>query len=421
MKKEDIFDEWNTYAQKKVLKGRKDYLSDIESTSKLKIVAVTGIRRSGKSSLMMLLLQKLMNDKKKAAYINLEDARIKGESDVLDSVLKWFGDTGYLLLDEITSINGWDGWLARNHELLKSRLHLIVSSSRRTLVAPIKPLRGRMLSFELYPLSFREFLEFRDIHPEPTTAGIGVIERALYEYLVYGGFPEAVLLSEKTEKTRLLGSYFKDILGLDVAEMAGENISTVELFGKYAIETTYFSASKTLNFFKGLGHKIGKQSILNLEKYAGDGYLLFFVPIFSHTIKDRLQYPRKAYAGDTGFINAISGKKDMGRLFENTVFLELKRRKSLTEEIHYWKNKEGHEVDFIVREGLNTKEAIQVAYNLSENTKKRELRGLLACAKEMGIKKGKILTKDFECTESTGNLRVDFLPLRKWLLEEEKL
>ena len=416
MENYDVFEEWNTYAQKKALKFRDAGLSGIGTTSRLKIVALTGVRRSGKSSLMMLFLQKLIKERKKAAYINLEDARIKDEKDILDSVLKWFGDTGYLLLDEITSIPGWDAWLARNHELLKGRLHLIVSSSRRTLVVPRKPLRGRMLSFEIYPLSFKEFLNFKGIQPEQTTAGVGAIERALSEYIVYGGFPEAVLLSEKTEKTRLLGSYFKDILGLDVAEMAGENISTVELFGKYALETTYFSASKTLNFFKGLGHKICKQSLLNLEKYAGEGYLLFFVPIFSHTIKDRMQYPRKAYSGDTGFINAISGKKDMGRLFENTVFLELKRRKSLTEEIHYWKNKEGHEVDFIVREGLNTKEAIQVVYDLSENTKKRELRGLLACAKETGIKKGIMLTKGFEGIESIGGFKVDFQPLWKWLL-----
>ncbi|VVB60276.1 Uncharacterised protein [uncultured archaeon] len=337
---------------------------------------------------------------------------------MLDDILKWFGDKGYLLLDEITSVNDWEGWLARNHELLKGKLHLIVSSSHRALAVPNKPLRGRQLNYELYPLSFKEFLNFKDIEVEYTTAGIGRIEKALDEYLIYGGFPEVVLSPDKTDKVRLLNSYFKDIIGLDVAEIADENITVVELFGKYTIEAAYFSASKCLNFFKGLGHKIGKESILNLEKYSQDGYLFFFVPIFSYTIKDRSQYPRKAYMGDTGFMYAISSKSDRGRLFENAVFLELARRTPQQHTIHYWKNKEGFEVDFVIREGLKTKEIIQVAYELgNEKTKEREVRGLVACVNGTGLKKGLIITKDFEGIETVDGIKVQFIPLWKWLLD----
>jgi len=309
---EMIFEEWKTYAQKKVLKNRALDLSGLISNSRLKIIGITGIRRSGKSSILIMLQQELVKKGEKAAYINLEDSRIKDNESVLDNVLKWFGDKGYLLLDEVTGAHDWEGWLARNHELLKGKLHLIVSSSRKKLVVPSRPLRGRMLPYELYPLSFKEFLDFRGIEVELTIAGIGKIEKALDEYLIYGGFPEVALISDKTDKIRLLNSYFRDIIGLDVAEMSGESITTVELFGKYVIETSYFSASKCLNFFKGLGHKIGKESLLDLEKHSQEGYLFFFVQIFSHTIKDRTQYPRKAYMGDTGFMYAISGKTDMG-------------------------------------------------------------------------------------------------------------
>ncbi len=158
------------------------------------------------------------------------------------------------MLDEVTGVHDWDGWLARNHELLKGRLHLIVSSSHGKLVIPSRPLRGRMLHYEMHPLSFNEFLSFKSIKVELTVARTGRIERAFDEYLIYGGFPEVVLTGDKTDKIRILNSYFKDIIGLDVAEMSDNSITTVELFGKYIIETPYFSASKCLNFFKGLGH-----------------------------------------------------------------------------------------------------------------------------------------------------------------------
>jgi len=277
---EPVFEEWNVYAKKKALKPRLMDLNRLISDANLKIVGVTGIRRSGKSSILMLILQKLQEDGKKAAYVNLEDSRISDQKDVLDGLIKWFDDSGFLLLDELTSAPDWEGWLARNHELLKGRLRLIVSSSRASLSKPSKPLRGRLLAYELYPLSFKEYLQFSGIDVEQTTAGIGRLERALNDYLVYGGFPEVVLSKDKTDKIRLLDSYFRDIIGLDVAEISSENISTVELFGKYVIETPYFSASKCLNFFKSLGHKIGKQSILNLENIHKKDTFSFSSPYF---------------------------------------------------------------------------------------------------------------------------------------------
>ncbi|MDI6820375.1 MAG: ATP-binding protein [Candidatus Hodarchaeaceae archaeon] len=413
---QQVFDEWNTYALKKQLKPRATDLDAMEANSLLKIIGVTGIRRAGKSSLLILLHQKLAKEGKKAGYIDLEDSRIKDARNVLDEILKWFGDTGYLLLDEITNVWDWEGWLSRNHELLKEKLHLIVSSSRKRLAVPSKPLRGRVLTYELYPLSFKEFLQFCGIEFERTTVGLGKIERALHDYLIYGGFPEVVLLSDKTDKVKLLNSYFKDIAGLDVAEMAGETPTTVELFGKYIVETPYFSASKCLNLFKSLGHKIGKQSILNLEKRSQDGYLFFFVPIFSYSIKDRLQYPRKAYLGDTGFMYTVSGKVDMGRLFENAVFLELKRRLPQNHEIHYWKDRRGAETDFVTRKGVRVEELVQVVVEMSDKVRKREVGGLVSCARELGAEEGTIVTKDVEGSETVGGVKIRFIPLWKWLL-----
>lgn len=417
METASVFDEWTTYATKKALRPRDFDFSSVIHNSKTKIVAITGIRRSGKSSILMLLLQQLSKNGRKTGYVNVEDSRIKDEAAVLDETLKWFGDDGYLFLDEVTSAKDWQGWLARNHELLKGKLHLIVSSSRKNLITPQKPLRGRMLSFELYPLSFKEFLAFRDIQLEKTTAGRGKIEKAFDEYLKFGGFPEVALTSNQTDKIRLLNAYFKDIVGLDVAEASGQDLTTIELFGKYVTQTTYFSASKCLNFLKSLGHKIGKEKILELEQYAQESYLFFFNPIFSYNIKDKAQYPRKAYAGDLGFYYATTGKTDFGRLYENAAFLELKRRTQGQKEIGYWKNPQGLQVDFVVKQGTNVSEIIQVVYDLDdEKTKKRETNALVACAKELKPAKTTILTKNLKQTKTIDDFKIQFIPLMDWLL-----
>ena len=213
----EVFEEWNTYAAKRPLLARDINFNSIVSNSEFKIVGITGIRRAGKSSALMLLAQKLSKEGKNVCYINTEDSRLKYERGALDAALKWFWDDGFMLLDEVTNAPDWEGWLARTHELLKGRLRLIVSSSRRGLSKPNKPLRGRILTFELYPLSFKEFLRFKDERVERTTAGRGRLERALYEYLKFGGFPEVVLVGDETDKVRILNSYFRDIIGLDIA------------------------------------------------------------------------------------------------------------------------------------------------------------------------------------------------------------
>lgn len=411
-----VFEEWDIYAKQQVLHQRDFDFPSIIRNAQLKIIAITGIRRSGKTSILMLLAQLLSRKGENVCYINLEDNRLKHQENILDDIIKWFGDQGYLLLDEITSVNDWDGWLARTHELLKGKLHIIVSSSRRTLSSPTKPLRGRILPYELYPLSFQEYLDFNHIPIQQTTANIGKREQTFQSYQRYGGFPEVTLTKNNTDKIRILNAYYKDIIALDVAEISHEDISIVETFARYVLQTSYFSASKCLNFFKSLGFKIGKEKLLHLEQHAQSSYLFFFIPIFSYNIKDRSQYPRKSYAGDTGLFYSIQGTENKGRIYENIVFLELKRRLIGQQDICYWKNKEGKETDFIIKQGTNIKEIIQVTTDIHQkDTMNREINGLLACAKELGVNKGLILTESFEKTKTIDNVTIFFQPCMKWL------
>ncbi len=417
----EVFEEWNEYSKKRKLLERETDPQMMVRNSERTITAISGIRRGGKSSSLMLLAQHIRNEGKKFAYINLEDGRISDRKEVLDEVIKWFGDEGYLLLDEITSVADWEAWLSRTHELLKGRLMLLVSSSRSGLAVPAKPLRGRIFPYELFPLSFSEFLRFRGLNAEKTTAGKGVIEKALMEYLKFGAFPDIVLTQNETDKVVLLNSYFKDILGLDVAELAHEDVGIVESFGRYMLQGNYFSASKCLNFFKTIGTKIGKEKILALEHHSQESYLFFFVPIFSYGIKDKAQYPRKSYCGDTGFYYAVSGKLDIGRLFENAVFLELRRRSQGQNEICYWRNRNGEEVDFIVKQGAEIISIMQVSYDMKdEKTRARELDSAVACAKELGASEALIITRDEKREMNKSGVRLKILPLTEWMLSGGK-
>ena len=399
---DDVFAEWDAYARKKKLLSR-----PVRLPRRVSITAVTGIRRAGKSSILILERQQ----KRRAAYLNLEDNRIQ-QAGALDEIIKWFSDEETLFLDEITSMPGWEAWLARTHELLKGRLHIIVSSSR-SLLKPVKVLRGRLIPLIIHPLSFNEFLSFKNVRLEPTTASRGKAERLLDEYLVYGGFPEVVLTSNKTEKITLLNSYFKDIVGLDVAELAREEPLTVELFTKYLLQTPYFSASKSLNVLKSQGLRISKETILKLEQRASDAFIFRFTTVTGVAVKDEKQYSRKAYAGDTGFFYAMTGKKDWGRLYENAVFLELLRRKEPQQSISYWRN-ERHETDFILKEGFKSVAAIQVTYDL-DTSEEREVEGLLACLEELKLQEGIIITKERRGTLNKEGHTIRLIPLVDWL------
>jgi predicted AAA+ superfamily ATPase len=411
-----VFEEWDAYVSQRQLIDREINLEKIIDASNRKIVAITGIRRSGKSSLLMLIRQMLAERGEKVAYINLEDDRINTKPHLLDDALKWFGDEGTLLLDEVTAAKDHEGWLSRSHELLKDKLRIIITSSRASLTTPSKPLRGRIYPFELYPLSFAEYLSFKKIDIEPTTAGRGRLERSLLEYLQFGGFPEVSLTSNDTEKVAILGGYLRDIVGLDIAEVSSIDLATVKAFTDYALQTPTFSASKTLQFLKALGHKLGKDRILSLERYTESSYLIHYLHLYSRNIKDRAQYPRKAYPGDTGFAYALSGRLDMGRLAENAVLLHLRRRNISPTEVNYWKDHRGAETDFVIRRGNTAEEAIQVTWDLSDpRTYKREVNGLAKCASELSAEKATIITNGEEGEVNVNGVEIYIKPITDWL------
>jgi predicted AAA+ superfamily ATPase len=416
MRIEDLAEEWTSYALDKTLIQRELPTEEVLRTSDTKVVVISGVRRCGKSSFLMLLAQRLLGEGKKVCYVNLEDARFVGEAEVLDRLLGWFGEDGYMLLDEVTSVPGWEGWLLRVHELVKGRVRLIVSSSLRSVRSPCRPLRGRCAYYDLFPLSFSERLSFLGVVAGNTVVQRGAMERQLDEHLMYGGFPEVVLQEDPRERTRTLLSYHREIVGLDMAAETGMDRGLVDLFSKYLLRSPYFSATACTNFLKGLGYKVGKEKVLELERAAADCMLFHFLRVRSSSIKDMAQQPRKVYAGDMG-LHLIGGTEDLGRRMENLVCLELLQRLSPGEELSYWKDNVGAEVDFLLTSGLKVTSAIQVCYDPSEpGTLGRELRGLKRCAERMGAERCFMVTMDTSAVYELDGLRVEAVPLKEWLL-----
>jgi len=417
---EDVLKEWSNTATSKLLKDRKFDINKTIDESKNRVVSITGIRRAGKSSVLMLIYRKLAALGKKAAYANLEDNRLQ-IPEALDTILKQTPDADWLLLDEVTSAKEWENWIHRINEM--KSVHLITTSSLNKLSKfPPKALRGRISYFELFPLSFIEFLEFKNIKIPETTREIGIVERELDNYLTYGGFPEVVLSESKVS---ILQEYMNSIIALDVAALSTVPLKVVSDFSAQLIGTTLFSATKLENVMKNMGHKIGKSTLLELEQLFETAYLAFFVPVFSTKIKDEALYPRKVYLGDTGFFYAARGKKNFGRVYENAVFLQLRRKLNPLGQISYYRSPGNQEVDFVIRQGSEVKKLIQVVYELGDKTtKEREIKALVEAAGEFELngKRGELLviTKDYEAQENVEGKKITYKKLWKWLIEEGK-
>ena len=428
-----VIAEWKVFKLPEMVEG--DTGISLEGKS---IVAIVGVRRAGKTYTMFHLIKELIKDvgKNNILYVDFENPRLAGmNASTLNELLIVFKEMMapdknrriYLFLDEIQNVEGWVRWVRILHN--KGNYKIIISGSSATLLSReiATSLRGRSINFEIYPFSFKEFLRIKnfsyDLDVIKYTEEKGVILRYLNEYINYGGFPEVVLSPEEL-KRKLLTSYFETIFHRDILERYRiRNISLMENFLLYLLNNNskYISLGKIERFFKSMGMKVSKKTLGEYLKYARDVFFVFTIEIFSHKIKDRLQYPRKIYSIDTGIVNTISpeSKENRGRLYENIVFLHLHREKQKHPGmgIYYWKDREGREVDFVISDGLKPQKLIQVSLDVSSpDTMKRETRALLKAMKEFDLKEGLIITEDYSGEEQNKGRHIKFIPLYEWLL-----
>jgi len=399
-----------------------------------KIIVLNGFRRVGKTYILYGLIDELLkfNSHEKVVHINFEDERIPLKTEFLSSLLPTAEEIfdekiKYLFLDELHNLPNWSKWLRRTYDNQNVNIFVSGSSSKMSEEEIPTELRGRFLEIKIFPLSFKEFLKFKKLNFDFKILDYSekekpLILKALREYLTYGGLPEIVLIDEN-KKFELAQSYYSTVIKRDIVERYNiKNEESLKALLKLLLDSKEYSISKSYNNLKSLGYKIGKSTLQKYISYIENSYFTFSLPIFSYKIKDQIQYPKKIYFIDNAFINAISTKfsNNFGRLYENIVAVELKRRKK---ECYYWKNTEKEEIDFVVKNDAKIGQLIQVCYDIADSdTKKREIRALLKASKDLKCKNLLVINKDYfgeEDLEWFGIKRkIKFIPLWKWLLEQ---
>ncbi len=363
---------------------------------------------------------------KKYGYLNFDDEALYGmKAQDLNLVLKSFyelygTDLEYMVLDEIQNVNGWELFANR---LRRTKKVVITGSNSRLLSGELATrLTGRHIDFTLFPFSFREFLTYKDISfkeliaREYSTDTSVIAERALREYMLNGGLPEAYKFGKDIVK-----SIFRDIVTKDVMRRHNiKNIGVIETLAKYLVSN--FSSEITYNKLKNI-FEVKIATIRKYVNYFQEAYLIHVLERFSPKLKQQVIAPKKIYCIDTGIINAISFKtqENFGKIMENLVLIELLRRKSYWQndlQIYYWKDHLQREVDFVVKDDFKVRQLIQVCYNVDDlTTREREIKALLKASNELKCRDLTIITWDREEEFETDNRKIKFIPLWKWLLK----
>jgi predicted AAA+ superfamily ATPase len=397
-----------------------------------KIIVLNGFRRVGKTYLLYALIRKLLKQysREEVIYMNFEDERIPLKTEFLSNVLPTANEIfnkkiKYLFLDEIHNIPDWGKWLRRIYDNYDLKIFVSGSSSKMSEEEIPTELRGRFLEVRVFPLSFKEFLDFKGLSFNLKEAEYSEKEKpfllkALNEYLIYGGLPEIVLENEN-KKFELAQSYYSTIIKRDIVERYRvKNEETLKVLLRLLLDSKEYSINKTYNTFKSLGQEVGKNSVQRYISYIENSYFGFSVPIFSYKIKNQVQYLKKIYFIDNVFIGSLSTRflNNFGRLYENIVAVELRRR---NKEIFYWKNLEKEEVDFVVKEKTRVKQLIQVCFDISEpDTKKRELKSIVKASKDLKCDNLILITENASGEENFEwfgiKRKIKFVPLWKWLL-----
>jgi predicted AAA+ superfamily ATPase len=361
-------------------------------------IIISGVRRSGKSTLLHQLLKKLSN----FYYLNFEDTRLidfeSSDFEKLDEIFREeYGDSQFYLLDEIQNVKHWEIFVRSR---LDKRKQFIITGSNASLLSRELGTRltGRHLNVELFPFSFREILLLKKEKASP---------KSFEQYLNKGGFPEFA----KYERAEILRELLSDILHRDI--VSRHNIREIKALQEIAI---YLLTNVGKEFsFNSLKRMFGFGSVntpISFVSYLEDSYLLFTIPKFDYSLRKQLINEKKVYSIDNGLsvANSVSFTSDKGRMLENAVFVGLRRSHK---DIYYFKGK--GECDFLVKEGGSIRMAIQVTYEMNEDNKRRELDGLLEAMSKFGLDESLIITSNQEDEINIQGKKILVKPAWKWM------
>lgn len=379
-------------------------------------LALTGVRRSGKSS---MTVQLALGQLEETFFFNFEDPIFfpGAQVQVLDQLLTLYEEEmgkkpKLVILDEIQNVQGWERWVRKAIDLGHYQIVVTGSSSHLLSSEIATAISGRVIEQTIWPLSFAESLTFSKI--TPTTKGTWA--RALDTYLRWGGFPKVILTPDETDRIVLLKQYLSDIVLRDV-------VSRHSIHNHHALNQIigfYLTGLGCLHSYNSLRKAFGISIELasKLTDYLGQAFLVFEMSRYHPNLKVQARDAKKIYVIDTGLrtVSLQSNREDWGRLAENAVYLELRRR---GKQVFYYKQVQ--EVDFIITELGKPIDAIQVCYSDLEDskTRNREINGLLECLQDLSLPSGKILTLSLEDVLTQDGKTIHFIPIYQWLYSKQ--
>ncbi len=377
-----------------------------------RIVVISGVRRSGKSTLLKQFSERMES----FHFANFDDERLIdfGINDFQTMMLAFHkrSSSKNIILDEIQNIDGWERFVRRIHDE-GYKVFLTGSNAKLLSSEPGTHLTGRYVKIELFPFSFKEFLEFKGIAVSEITTRIKAqILSHFDDYLVNGGFPEYLLYNDP----EFLKRTYDDILYRDIITRHG--IRNVKQFKQLA-HYLFSNFTKDLSY-NSLKTPLGFSNITTITNYIHcleESYLLFELFSFDYSVKKQRLSPKKIYAIDNRLRNVVSFSfsKEYGNNLENLIFLELKRRGL---DIYFFRKK--GECDFVVLDRGAVTELIQVTYFLSHENRQREVAGVVEAMNNLNCETGLIITVNQDETIGYEGKEITVISAWRWLLERDR-
>ena len=386
---------------------------------------IVGVRRCGKTTFLYQIIDYLIKnlaDPEDIFLVNFEDPAVFNASfdDLLSSIKRMNPKARFLFLDEVQEKENWERWVRSLYDLGMFEQIFITGSSSSLLKTEFsKLLTGRHITVTLFPLSFREYLQFHNWPNFETNYLLLHEDELLFflkKYLQYGGFPE-IQKVEESLKVKILNDLNDDIIARDISARYGADYFISKKIAYYILS----NIAKPLSF-RNIANAV-HVSVDTVSKYVNyfiDSFLILPLRKFSFKLKEQMREINKYYCIDTGLANVVGFhfSKNIGRIMENLTYIELMKKFSDDKSIEFFYYKVNNsEVDFVVKRGLHIGKLIQVCYDVSsEKVKKREVTALLKAMDELDISEGFIITWDYNKTEKHNGKEITFYPLWKFLL-----
>lgn len=397
-----------------------------------KIITVTGVRRGGKTSVILDTINKIMLSNvgyEKILFLNFDDDRLDFKTKDFDVIIQAFKELYpeiinkeiFIFFDEVQVADGWEQFVRRLYDTFTKNIFLSGSNSKMLSTDIATTLRGRTLQYEVFPLSFKENCQFTNTKTDVlATKEIPKIIRAYSHYVNHSAFPELVLSNYQFMEQTLQEYYFVMLYKDLVERYEIKNTSALKYFVKRILAnlTKSTSINKINNEMKSGGIKSDKNFLYQVAEYLEAIYFFQKLPRWNPSLNKETFSDKKYYCIDNGFLKALLTRTstDDGILLENLVFLHLRQQFLFGRDLYFYIGKK--ECDFVLTKNDIATQLIQVCFNINnQDTLQREIDGLIEAAQYFKCKNLLLVTNDDEKEILVENYKIKVVKAWKWMLE----